>query len=524
MLLTKYTKAVKFSHIGAMLITALLIFVLAQGSGLKWDTNNLINVFVNGVSVGTTNDASVVESMILEARKRIARDNEGLVIINYDVMLSGTRAIFGTLSSKAEIIDRIYEVFNESIQKTKEPVYEVKINSLTLKLRTIDEVLALLNSAKEPYDDEKVFNIDIVMDPTRELNVLTTNISKEGQEGSKDESLETSLFPLAGGIKKLEDIYKAAEGQTIESNDLGPISLDFGENVEIVKSYADPGEISSVDEAIELVTKKSEKERVYEVVAGDTLSTIAEKNNTSISNLLEMNPATLQSEDAPIMIGDILKVTAPEPELSVVRTDKVYYEENYNAPVEYVDNDEWYTNKSMVIREPVEGFRKVIADVTYKNSDKQNVNIIYEEVVQQAVAKLVERGTKAPPTFIKPISGGRLSSLFGRRKAPKKGASTYHRGVDWATPVGTSVVASSGGTVIRAGWGAGYGYCVYIQHPNGMVTRYGHLKKVLVKNGQAVRQGERIALSGNTGVSTGPHLHFEILVNGTQVNPLNYIE
>ena len=140
-----------------------------------------------------------------------------------------------------------------------------------------------------------------------------------------------------------------------------------------------------------------------------------------------------------------------------------------------------------------------------------------------AVPKIVERGTIVPPTYIKPISGGRLTSGFGRRSAPKKGASTYHKGVDWATPVGTAVVASSSGTVTRAGWGSGYGYCVYIKHADGRETRYGHLSKVLVSTGQKVSQGQKIALSGNTGVSTGPHLHFEILINGSQVNPLNYL-
>ena len=103
-------------------------------------------------------------------------------------------------------------------------------------------------------------------------------------------------------------------------------------------------------------------------------------------------------------------------------------------------------------------------------------------------------------------SGGRLSSNFGRRKSPTKGASSYHKGVDWSVPTGTAVFASCGGTVARAGWGSGYGYCVYINHEDGRQTRYGHLSKVLVKVGQTVKQGERIALSGNTGVSTGPHL------------------
>ena len=141
----------------------------------------------------------------------------------------------------------------------------------------------------------------------------------------------------------------------------------------------------------------------------------------------------------------------------------------------------------------------------------------------EAVPKIVERGTKIPPTYIKPISGGRLTSGFGKRKAPKPGASTYHKGIDWATPVGTPVYASSGGTVAKAGWGSGYGYVIYINHPDGKQTRYGHLSKIYVKAGQSVSQNDKIALTGNTGISTGPHIHFEILVNGKQVNPFDYL-
>lgn len=116
-----------------------------------------------------------------------------------------------------------------------------------------------------------------------------------------------------------------------------------------------------------------------------------------------------------------------------------------------------------------------------------------------------------------------MSSGFGGRKAPKRGASTNHKGIDWATPTGTAVMASCGGVVTKAGWGSGYGYVVYIQHPDGKETRYGHLSKVLVSSGQKVSQGQKIALSGNTGVSTGPHVHFEIRIGGSAVNPLNYL-
>ena len=165
----------------------------------------------------------------------------------------------------------------------------------------------------------------------------------------------------------------------------------------------------------------------------------------------------------------------------------------------------------------------MIALVSYRNNEEVEREIIKEEVVMEAVPKIVERGTIIPPTYIKPITGGRLSSKFGRRSAPTRGASTYHKGIDWATPVGTAVMASSAGTVSKAGWGRGYGYVVYIDHADGKQTRYGHLSKVLVSVGQKVSQGEKIALSGNTGVSTGPHVHFEILVNGSQVNPADYL-
>jgi murein DD-endopeptidase MepM/ murein hydrolase activator NlpD len=223
-------------------------------------------------------------------------------------------------------------------------------------------------------------------------------------------------------------------------------------------------------------------------------------------------------------VGQKLIITVPESELSVERMEQNYYEEVYDADVIYIDRDDWYTTQTNVIQQPSSGFRKIVADVYYVNEKEVSREILKEEILMEAVPKIVERGTKIPPTYIKPISGGRLSSGFGKRSAPTKGASTYHKGVDWAVSTGTPVYASCGGTVAKAGWGSGYGYVVYINHEDGRQTRYGHLSKVLVKAGQTVKQGEKIALSGNTGITTGAHLHFEILINGSQVNPLKYLQ
>ena len=115
---------------------------------------------------------------------------------------------------------------------------------------------------------------------------------------------------------------------------------------------------------------------------------------------------------------------------------------------------------------------------------------------------------------------GRVTSNYGYRARFGR----MHKGIDWACPVGTSIMASCGGTVVQAGWFGGYGNCITLRHPDGRQTRYGHLSRILVKTGQSVKQGEKIGLSGNTGRSTGPHVHFEIIINGSQVNPLNYLD
>ena len=123
-----------------------------------------------------------------------------------------------------------------------------------------------------------------------------------------------------------------------------------------------------------------------------------------------------------------------------------------------------------------------------------------------------------------PIDGGWISSTFGWRTDPFTGRYAQHSGIDFAGKGGTEVVAVAAGIVTEAGEHSGYGELVEINHGNGYVTRYGHNERVLVKVGDKVNKGQRISLMGSTGRSTGPHVHFEVLYNGTTVNPEQYIE
>lgn len=521
---TKHHKLVKYIHYGTMIIFALGVFLCAPGIkkySKDADGTNLVSVYVNGELVGTVDDTSNIDSIVISARKRVAKESTGLVLVKTDVVLRGSTEIFGKITPDEEIENNIYSLLKEDAVQTKESAYEVKINRFTVKLKTAQEVLALLEAAKNMYDTENAYSVNLVLDPTRELDVLTTEMIKN-DEVSEEEEEEQDVFPMAGMSQTFDDYFTEANEYEAIGFNLGIIGIDFNENVEVVKTYVGSDEISTLEEAIAEVTKEQEKSKIYVVESGDTIGIVAQKNGISTDQLLAMNADILENENTMLHVGDELKVTAPEPELSILKKEEIYYEEYYDAEIQYIDNDEWYTNEQKTLQQPQEGFRKVIADITYKNNQKIDTQIVYEDVVADAIPKIVERGTKTPPTYMYPLSG-RLSSGFGRRKAPKKGASTYHKGLDFAVPTGTAIRASSGGVVTKAGWGSGYGYCVYIRHPDGKETRYGHCSKVLVKAGQSVKQGDKIALSGNTGVSTGPHLHFEILVGGTQVNPLKYL-
>lgn len=123
----------------------------------------------------------------------------------------------------------------------------------------------------------------------------------------------------------------------------------------------------------------------------------------------------------------------------------------------------------------------------------------------------------------RPIAVGDLSSPFGNRTDPLNGRRAFHAGLDFSAPHGAAIVAAAGGTVAYAGFRADYGWTVEIDHGNGLATRYAHASRLLVATGALVMPGERVALVGSSGRSTGPHLHFEVLRDGAQVNPRRYL-
>jgi murein DD-endopeptidase MepM/ murein hydrolase activator NlpD len=146
---------------------------------------------------------------------------------------------------------------------------------------------------------------------------------------------------------------------------------------------------------------------------------------------------------------------------------------------------------------------------------------------QQSFEELTEaiqhrRAKWASTPSIWPVRGW-VTSGFGRRLSPFTGEPAMHRGVDISVPEDTPFVAPANGVVTFAGWDGGLGNAVRINHGFGYETIYGHLNKILVRTGQRVKRGQTIGLVGNTGASTGPHLHYQVQVNLVATNPLRYI-
>jgi murein DD-endopeptidase MepM/ murein hydrolase activator NlpD len=123
----------------------------------------------------------------------------------------------------------------------------------------------------------------------------------------------------------------------------------------------------------------------------------------------------------------------------------------------------------------------------------------------------------------RPVEQGFISSYFGERQDPFTGHEAVHRGLDFAAASGSHVVAVAAGIVTWSDTRPGYGSLVEINHGNGYVTRYGHNQRNLVNVGQTVTRGQAVALMGSSGRSTGPHVHFEVLKDGRQVDPLTFI-
>ena len=538
------TKKAKLKYVISALLSCFCMMLVTPFIGEQFGfANSFSNVYLDGEQIGAIKDPANVEELLLEARLQLAKEQKEMVLAEVECYYTPVEELISKSMSEEELYDKLYEHLKNATVDIQR-AYLMKIGTYTVYLNTIEDVYKVLELAKAKFDVENRFQVNIIADDEREINVYTAELISSSVEIQEVETvgIRVSQIQLRDALQSVPETEENVPEETVEEPETEPVeeeqepekeipeplgenedglkAMSFGEKVEISEAYVSKSLVTSPEEAADQITKESQKNEIYVVKSGDTLSTIANGHGLYVKDVVALNSGL--TESTMLHIGDEIIITVPQPELTIMTVEQSTYEEEYFAEVEYVYNDNWYTTKSVVLQEQEAGYHEVTALITKRNGVEESREMIDEVILKEPVKKIVEIGTQTPPTYIKPLSGGRQTSGYGKRKAPTKGASTNHRAIDWATPTGTAIWASSGGTVSVAGWQSGYGYVVYINHPDGNQTRYGHLSKILVSTGQKVKQGQKIALSGNTGRSTGPHLHFELRVNGNPVNPYNY--
>jgi len=299
-------------------------------------------------------------------------------------------------------------------------------------------------------------------------------------------------------------------------------AIVLNDRVEARKTIVESGDLYSADKAAEILLRGTDRRETYLVSRGDSLWTIARNKDMTVAEIQAANPR-LGNEDR-LQIGDSLSLVVPEPLVDVSVTEDEVLVERLPFRTIYQDDSRMYRGTTRVITPGREGSKEVTYRIKRTNDREVEREVIKEVIKAEPQEQVVARGTSNAPivgrgSFAWPVPDSfRITSKFGPR------GRGFHPGVDIGAQTGTAVRAADDGVVVYAGWAGAYGILVSIDHGNGYVTKYAHNSRLLVSEGQRVERGQQIARSGNTGNSTGPHLHFEIVRHGSALNPMRFFQ
>ena len=434
-----------------------------------------------------------------------------------------------------------------------------------LSLSSLGKVAQATNSTKEAKKTS---------DNGGSLTVSKTNLNAENKSKtatfSKNSNSVGSIETLIANLSSLPSVREYSANISISNRTdvkLGSTSIEHKVNLdrEFDSILANQNLVTSSDFRTSLAANP--KSRIHVVSPGETISKIARQYGVSKDDLVKLNqlknsnvifvsqrlkiptknilastkllPNTLQ-QSRQITSSVAVEVANKEPDKSISSLNQnsdrsVAEEDPYIAKLK-VDIEQLRNQKPQNLREPNSALENSNSSSDRVRPARENAPAKIETV---SVATVREASDSQPSLLLKdsialqlpplPPSDEYLPSAFDGYIWPTQGILTsgygwrwgrMHRGIDIAAPIGTPIVAAASGEVINVGWQSGYGNVIKLKHLDGSVTVYGHNHKNLVIHGQKVEQGEQIAEMGNTGRSTGPHLHFEIRLEDTAINPL----
>jgi len=295
----------------------------------------------------------------------------------------------------------------------------------------------------------------------------------------------------------------------------------FAEKITITTRRVPFSRLMSVAEAVAVVRRGIEERWRYTVKEGDTLWDIARAQGLAVEDVIAANPGMNPDR---LSIGQVIRLRREKPVLTVVQEYEAAKVEPIPFPREIRYDRSLHRGQVKIVKYGKPGKKEITYRIKVENGVEVSRTVIRTTELVAPVKQIELRGSRyllasrgdGRASLGWPLSGPILSG-FGMRWG------RIHTGLDIGSGYGTPVGAASSGTVIRAGWYGGYGRTVDIDHGNGVVTRYAHLASISVGIGEVVGRGEVVGTVGSSGHAYGPHLHFEVIVNGEPRNPLNYL-
>ena len=466
----------KKGKIRKVLLTVLLGSLLFTGTGFaKESLHDQYHVYEGGEYIGTVKSPEVIDHAVNDKKAKAEDAHEDLeLVVGRDLSVVKEK-VFGSSESADE----------ESVKKTLDQTLAVEAKSVAVQVEG-----KTLFHLKDPEAFERVIR-----------SVKLTHVS-EKELADYEAARESGEFP------------EPEEGQTQVTH------LSLKADLQAKEVYTDPENIKTEEDALELLRSGKPAEHDYTAGEGDTPEKVAKSHGMSMEQLLELNGG--MGEQETLAAGETVKVIVEEPYVEVSVTRK-HREASPIAHKKVMKDDETLLKGEKKIAQAGKDGKKEMTSVTETvNGEKVSEKVLEDKVVEEPVDELILKGTKAVPgvstgKFAWPAQGGYVSS----KKGPRWGR--QHNGIDIARPSGKAILASDAGTVTATGPQGGYGNRVVVDHGNGYTTLYAHLQSISVKPGQKLAQGQKLGVMGNTGRSTGVHLHFEVRKNGQLINPLTVV-
>ncbi len=342
--------------------------------------------------------------------------------------------------------------------------------------------------------------------------------------------LKKSIFSLTSNLKPRYSTinYKVQKGDTYESI-INNFNLPTSERKIFLNTVKKHKEINSLKEKQQIFFKLDRNDKVkilkfvVEISKKKDLVFLRDKNFKSFSSkVIEKNLSKVLIFKEGIIESSLYDTAT---KLDIKPNTIIEFARLYGFQVDF-QRDIWKGDTFQIIYEQYQNENGSLiesGDIVFAklNTQGNSLNLYKFDLNKKKFDYFDENGKSIKKTLMKtPINGARLSSPFGKRKHPILGFTKMHTGTDFAAPTGTPIMASGDGVIIRAQWCGGGGNCVKIKHNSVYQTVYAHMSKFGrgIKKGVKVKQGQIIGYVGSTGLSTGPHLHYEVIENGKKIN------